>query len=54
MRRQRNISQVKEQAQTTARDQSKMDIKKIPERKFKIVITKIHTGLEKRVEARTQ
>ena len=49
--RQRNISQMKEQDQTTARDQSEMDIiSNMPNRELKIMIIKIFTGLGKLLE----
>ena len=50
MGRQRNISQIKEQDQTITRDQSEKDISNVPDRDFKVMIIKILTGLEKRVE----
>jgi len=50
MGRQRNIFHMKEEAQTTAREQSKMDRSNMPDRKFKAVLIKILTGLEKKVE----
>jgi len=49
-RRQRNVSQMKEQSQTMARDQSKTDISNMPDTEFKAMIIKILTELEKRVE----
>ena len=42
--------QRKEQEKITARDLSQMDISNMPDRKFKVIIIKILTGLEKRVE----
>ena len=50
MGRQRNISQIKEQDQTITRDQSEKDISNVPDRDFKVMIIKILTGLEKKVE----
>ena len=50
MRTQRNISQMKEQDQTIARDQSKMDVSNMPNREFKVIIIKVLTGFEKKVE----
>ena len=50
MGRQKNVSQMKEQNKTRARDLSKMDINSMSDRKLKIMIIKICTGLEKRVE----
>ena len=50
MKRQRNIIQIKEQDQTTPRDQSEMNISNIPNREFKVMIIKICTGLKKIVE----
>ena len=41
---------MKEKDQTTARDQSKIDISNMPNREFKVMIIRILTGLEKRVE----
>lgn len=50
MRRQRNLSQVKEQDKATTRTLSETDIRNIPHTEFKVVITKIFAGLKKRVE----
>ena len=50
MRRQRNLSQVKEQDKATARDLSEMDISNMPNGVFKTIIIKILTRLEKRME----
>lgn len=44
------MSQRKEQAKTTARDQNEMDSSSMTDRKFKVMIINILTGLEKRVE----
>ena len=50
MERQRNIFQMKEQDQTTARDQNKVDVSNMPDREFKVMIIKIVSRLEKKVE----
>ena len=50
MKRQRNLFQMKEKGKTTAEDQNKMDIGKMLLREFKVMIIKIQTGLEKKVE----
>ena len=44
------MSQMKEQNQTTARHVSKNGCKNMPDREFKVAITKILTGPEKREE----
>lgn len=38
---------MKEQDETTARDLSKTDASNMPDRKFKVMVMKILTGLEK-------
>ena len=50
MGRQRNVSQMKEQDKTIARDLSKKDISDMPNREFKVQTINILTGLEKRVK----
>jgi len=50
MRRQRNMSQMKEQDKITARDLNEMEINNVPDREFKEMIIKILTGLEERME----
>ena len=50
MRRQRSLSQVKEENKATARDLSEIDISNMPGRKFKAMIVRTLNGLEKRVE----
>lgn len=50
MRKDRSMSQMKEQDKTTVSDLSKRDISNMPDRKFKVMIIMIVTGLEKRVE----
>ena len=47
MRRQRNLSQMKEQDKATVRDLSERDISNMSDRKFKAMITRILTGLKK-------
>ena len=47
MRRQRNFSQMKEQEKFTVRDLSKIDVSNMPNRKFKVMIIRILTQLEK-------
>jgi len=49
-RRNRNLSQIKEENKATTRDLSKTDISNIPDKEFKVMILRILTGLEKRVE----
>ena len=49
MRRQRNIPQMKEQNQTIAK-MKEANMSNKPDIKFKVIIIKILTGLEKRVE----
>ena len=44
------MSQMKEQDNTTARDLSEMVISSMPDREFKVMVIKILTGLEKRME----
>lgn len=51
MRGQTNMSQIKEQDKIGAREQNKMEISKIPESKFKVMIIEILSGLEKRLES---
>ena len=41
---------MKEQDQTTARDETEIGINNILNREFKVMIIKIHTRLKKRVE----
>ena len=41
---------MKEQNKTTARHLSKTDISNMSDKEFKTMYTRIHTGLEKRVE----
>ena len=55
MRRQRNMFQMKEQDKTIAKDLSETDKSNIPDREFnafffKVMIIKILTGFEKKVE----
>ena len=50
MKRQRNMLQMKKQDKTTARDPSEMYINNMPDQKFKVMIIKILTGLEKRIK----
>jgi len=50
MRKQRNLSQMKEQDKAMARDLSETDISTMRDREFKITIMRILTGLEKRVD----
>lgn len=44
------MSQMKEQDKITGRDLSKTDVSNMPERAFKVIVIKILTGLQKRVE----
>ena len=48
LRRQRNVSQ--EQGKTTARDLSTTEVSNMPDREFIVMIIKILTELEKRIE----
>jgi len=41
---------MKEEDKTTARDLSETDINNMPDREFKVMVIKILTGFEKRVE----
>ena len=53
MRIQKNMSQMKKkkkQDKTTAKDLSEIEINNIPDKEFKVIIIKILTGLEKKVE----
>ena len=50
MKKQRSIYKMKEWDKITARDISKTEIYNMPDREFKVMIIKILTGLEKRVE----
>ena len=50
MGRERNKSQMKEQDKTTGKDLSKMEIRYMPDREFKIIIIKILTSFEKKVK----
>ena len=50
IRRQINLSQMKEQDKATARHLGEIDISDIPDVVFKALIIRILTGLEKRVE----
>ena len=50
MRRQKNLTQIKEQDKAMAREQSETDISNMHNREFKVMIIKILTGFEKRVE----
>ena len=47
MSRQKNMTQIKEQNQTTARELSKKDIN---DREFKVMIINVFTGCEKKLE----
>ena len=48
IRRQRILSQMKEQDKATARDLSQTDISNMPDREFKSLIIRILIGLEKK------
>ena len=50
MRRQRNLFQIEEQDKTVARDLRKTDKTNMHHGKFKAIIIKILTGLEKRMK----
>jgi len=47
IRRQRNLSLMKEQDKAMVRDLSKRDISNMPDRESKVMIIRIITGLEK-------
>ena len=47
MRKQRYMSQMKEQDKITARELNEMEISYMSDREFKLMIIKILTGLEK-------
>ena len=47
MRKQRNLSQMKEQNKVTARDLNEIDINNMPDRDFKVIIIRVLPGLEK-------
>ena len=47
MRKQRNLSQMKEQNKVTARDLNETDINNMPDRDFKVIIIRVLPGLEK-------
>ena len=47
MRRQRKMSQMKEQDKLTGRDQSEMEVSSMPDREFNIMIIKILLDLRK-------
>ena len=48
--RQRNMSQMKEQDKLTAGDVSETEMSNIPDREFKVMMIKILTGVQKRLE----
>ena len=48
--RPRNLFQMKEVDQTIAKNLKGTDIKNMPDREFQVMIIKILTGVEKRVE----
>ena len=50
MRRQRNLSQMKEQDKAMARHVSETDVSNMPDGVFKTMFIRVLTGLEKRVE----
>ena len=54
MRRQRNISHIKEKDKITARDPNEIGGNNMPDREFKVMVIKILTGLEKRVKDITE
>ena len=47
MKRQRNVSQRKEQDTITARELNGMEISNMPDSEFKVMVIKILIGLEK-------
>ena len=47
MRRQRNLSQMKEQDKAMAGDLRETDINNIPDREYIVMVIKILTGVEK-------
>ena len=50
MRRQRNVSKMKEQDKAMVKDLCETDISNMSEREFKLMIIRILTRLEKRVQ----
>ena len=54
MRKQRNLSQMKEQNKVTARDLNEIDINNMPDREFKVIIIRVLPGLEKRVKSMSE
>ena len=50
MKRQRNISQIKEQDKSKTRNLSEVEISHVTDSEFKVMIIKILTELEKRVK----
>ena len=50
MRRQKNTSQTTEQHKITARELNGTEISNTPDKEFKVMVKKILTGCEKRVE----
>ena len=46
MRRQRNISQMKEQDKITARELNKMEINNLSDKEYKVMVIKILTRLK--------
>ena len=50
MKRQRNLSQMKEHHKITTGDLRKTEISSMSDKKFKVIIVKILTGLGKRIE----
>ena len=45
MRRHKNMSQIKEQENITAKELNKMEVSNMPDREFKVMVIKILTGL---------
>ena len=50
MRKQKTMSQMREQDKIIAKDLNKMEISNMPDREFQVMVIKILTGLEKTVE----
>ena len=50
MQRQRIIIQMKEQDKTLEKELNEMNVNSLPNKKFKVLVLKILTGLEKRMD----
>lgn len=50
MRGQKNMSQMKEKGKTTTKELNEMEINNTPDKESKVMVIKIFTGFEKKVE----